>query len=771
MFTNKKDKITAKWRKGRRALILIVVLAMTLQMFGAFAFAEEGDSVRIVDTDTSYTTLTEALAAARDGDTIQLLANIDYSAGIKVENKSITFDVNGFILNVTNANGHGLEVGSGGEVRLVDSSGGGKFNVKGGGGSSKHGVYVHSGGKAEVTRADVTGSGYGAWVAGAGSELVVYTHIWSGFYALQAIDGASVTVYGSLNGGGGMCVAGTDTNVTVYGSSSGGGTGIYANGPVTISVKGNVTGGGAGVYLSGGAQVTIDGWIKATSGSFTYIQFADTPVIKKMQPDFEPTSSKDGYFEYNDGRGNNVWVKYFNPALTIFSVTYEPGEHGTFEPQVTRDLEIGADTPAAPEVTGEDGWEFVGWSPAVSDKVTGNNVYVAQWQEVQVPVALTYTVSYEAGGAGVTGLPALDIIEENASYTIPAEIPARDGYSFAGWSASFGDNYQASESFVMPSADVVLTALWTALPEQLEQPEQPTPPAPPTPSVPSTPPAPPASTYGVTYDGNNNSSGFVPVDEGEYLAGDRAMVREAGSLAREGYRFEGWALTATAVVAGYQPGAILAVTADVTLYAVWSAIVVAPAPAPTPAPTPPGVVGGPTKVADRGSITYEKGMVVSQSDLAVAAEKEGISVVTVLGRDIPLSAPSGLLVWALANLLLLSLTVMSFLVAGIRALINRRRNAETKETQGEKSEHRLKFKPGFFAATILIVIISFVLFLITQNTSLPMVVFDVWTVFFTILFVAAVVASVLSFRRAKSEDDEASESSEPCEFVEVYNLS
>lgn len=121
---------------------------------------------------TGYTSLGDALAAVQSGQTIKLLSDIDYYAQMSVSGKSITFDTNGFVLNVapTGPYDDALTVGSGGEVNLIDTSAGGtgEFNCIGSG--SGNGVYANSGCKAMVTNAV---SAYaGVWVSGASQVTV-----------------------------------------------------------------------------------------------------------------------------------------------------------------------------------------------------------------------------------------------------------------------------------------------------------------------------------------------------------------------------------------------------------------------------------------------------------------------------------------------------------------------------------------------------------------------------------------------------------------------
>ena len=63
-----------------------------------------------------------------------------------------------------------------------------------------------------------------------------------------------------------------------------------------------------------------------------------------------------------------------------FTVSYKPGDYGTFEETTIDSLDYGVKTPDAPEITGKAGYEFIGWDIDVADTVTKDAVYVAKWQ-------------------------------------------------------------------------------------------------------------------------------------------------------------------------------------------------------------------------------------------------------------------------------------------------------------------------------------------------------------------------------------------------------
>ena len=322
----------------------------------------------IVETGVEYDDLASAIADVATDGTIRLLNDIKHTSNVVI-NKTVTFDVNGFTLSVDTKSGHALEVGAGGEVKLINNIAGGKFDVNTNG--TGNGVYVHDGGKAEVTNAykgNINNIDQrAAYVTGADSTLVVRGNVNGGFYGLSAFAGAKVTIYGNLTGGGAMTVSGTGTIVTVYGYTNGGGTGVFATDNAVVYVKGNVYGGGIGVYVSTGAQVTVDGYVRAYDGSQIYVRF-DSTNTNKMQPDFEAVSSKVGYYEYNDGI-SYLWVKKFDPPIKI-SVTYI--YEGTTEYSDQNDTNTaatlitsgnyGATLTAAPDPSpSRTDYKFIGW--------------------------------------------------------------------------------------------------------------------------------------------------------------------------------------------------------------------------------------------------------------------------------------------------------------------------------------------------------------------------------------------------------------------------
>ena len=164
-----------------------------LMMCGTFIVNAQTCSIGSVN----YATLDDALAAVTTGQTIKLLANIDYAKGITVNGISIAFDMNGFNLNVTNTGGIGLNVTNSGKVNMASYING-QLNITG----SSEGVHADGGCAANVTNATSTGSPNKAAAGSNGGIIYVFGNLTAvandGLGAIAA-NGGTITVNGAIN--------------------------------------------------------------------------------------------------------------------------------------------------------------------------------------------------------------------------------------------------------------------------------------------------------------------------------------------------------------------------------------------------------------------------------------------------------------------------------------------------------------------------------------------------------------------------------------------
>ncbi len=149
--------------------------------------------------------------------------------------------------------------------------------------------------------------------------------------------------------------------------------------------------------------------------------------------------------------------------------------------------------------------------------------------------AVTYKVSFSANGG--SGAPAAQTKVTGTPLTLSMTMPTRSGYAFAGWSTSASATtaqYQPGDAF-KNNANTTLYAVWKS------------------------------GVYRVTFHPNGGSEVPAP----QFKTPGTALTLATKMPKRSGYAFVGWATSASATTASYQPGSSFKNNAHTTLYAVW----------------------------------------------------------------------------------------------------------------------------------------------------------------------------------------------------------
>ncbi len=162
----------------------------------------------------------------------------------------------------------------------------------------------------------------------------------------------------------------------------------------------------------------------------------------------------------------------------------------------------------------------------------------------------TYTVTYNGNGNTGGGVPVDSTnYQQGQTVTVLGNTGnlVKTGYSFANWNTladGSGVTYPQAQTFIMGAANVTLYAMWTANP-----------------------------TYTVTYNGNGNTGGSVPVDSNNYQQGQTVTVLgNTGNLVKTGYSFANWNTLANGTGTTYTPSQTFTMgAANITLYAKWTA--------------------------------------------------------------------------------------------------------------------------------------------------------------------------------------------------------
>ena len=136
-------------------------------------------------------------------------------------------------------------------------------------------------------------------------------------------------------------------------------------------------------------------------------------------------------------------VTYTAKWEKLYTVTYTDGVKGkAFKDQVFTDLESGTKTPEFNGTPTRKGYKFAGWEPVVSETVTENVTYTAQWEEL-------YTVTYTDGVKGKAFKDQVYSDLESGTATPKFDgKPKRSGYTFTGWSPKVTDTVTKDVTYV-----------------------------------------------------------------------------------------------------------------------------------------------------------------------------------------------------------------------------------------------------------------------------------------------------------------------------------
>ncbi|QIK69129.1 InlB B-repeat-containing protein [Erysipelothrix sp. HDW6C] len=206
-----------------------------------------------------------------------------------------------------------------------------------------------------------------------------------------------------------------------------------------------------------------------------------------------------------------------------------------------------------------DGYTFTGWNTAANGtgtpykaddvfSLTGNVTLYAQWEEIPV-VVTQYTVTYNGNGAVTGTLPVSSSIDAGTDYSVLGNVGylSRPGFTFAGWNTAAdgkGTPYQADD-IVTQHTNTVLYAQWKQIPD--------------------------IQSVSVMYLGNGADAGSVPNGITVPAGTQYTIIGNTGKLSKTGYTFSGWNTKADGTGTAYAGAEIIQVTADITLYAQWTA--------------------------------------------------------------------------------------------------------------------------------------------------------------------------------------------------------
>ena len=501
---------------------------------------------------------------------------------------------------------------------------------------------------------------------------------------------------------------------------------VYTNKPQTVKITYHYN-------FEGSTQIFEDkGYPKnttATVRSRDYVGFTAPTGYKFLgwatTPDSNTVTYKVGATVFVDANGDNdlyaVW------QVKTYTVTWVDEDGTTLIDQ--KDYEYGA----MPKFEGVEPtkaadaqytYTFKGWDKDYTE-VKGNQTYVAVYEKT----TNKYNVTYDLNGGEWTEATNEFKYEYKATVEVIKTVPTREGYKFSGWRSE--EVTIENDAFTMPAKDVVLKAVWEANPTPTPIPsEEPTPtPAPseeptPTPAPTEEPTPTPAPTEEPTptpAPTEESTPTPVPTEESTPTPAPNP-----------------------------NPNPNPATPTPTPVAPVVPATVATPTPKPTATPsTTPSDNGG----KGDGNNDGEIGETINDNETPLANGED------IADNATPL-AGLGTGAWALINLILTIVTTLLSILLLIgyigkkkKALEDEDGNVVLDENGKEVMEYEKNKKGLWRLISIIPALIAIIVFIFTEDMTLPMIFVDKWTILHVVIALVQVVVMVLCKKR-KDENDE-----------------
>lgn len=497
-------------------------------------------------------------------------------------------------------------------------------------------------------------------------------------------------------------------------------TAVYTNKPQTVTITYHYNfGGSADTRTDDNGGKGYPRNTTATVRSYDYVGFTEPTGYKFLGWATTPDSNKIEYAAgdpvFVDANGDNdlyaVW------QVKTYTVKWVDDDETTLIDQ--KDYEYGA----IPKFEGVEPtkaadaqytYTFKGWDKDYTE-VKGNQTYVAVYEKT----TNKYNVTYDLNGGEWTEATNEFPYEYKATVEVVKTVPTREGYKFSGWRSE--EVTIENDAFTMPAKDVVLKAVWEANPTPTPIPsEEPTPtPAPteeptPTPALTEEPTPTPAPTEEPT-------PTPAPTEESTPTPAPNP-----------------------------NPNPNPATPTPAPVAPVVPATVATPTPTPTATPSAtPSDNGG----KGDGNNDGEIGETINDNETPLANGED------IADNATPL-AGLGTGAWALINLILTIVTTLLSILLLIgyigkkkKALEDEDGNVVLDENGKEVMEYEKNKKGLWRLISIIPALIAIIVFIFTEDMTLPMIFVDKWTILHVVIALVQVVVMVLC-KKKKDENDE-----------------
>ena len=476
----------------------------------------------------------------------------------------------------------------------------------------------------------------------------------------------------------------------------------------------------------------------------------EVPYGTELEAPEDPTRAADAQYTYTFKgwtpeveavTGDAVYTAVYDKEVNKYTIKWVDWDGS----EVRTDTEVPYGTelevPEDPTRAADDQYTytFKGWTPEV-ETVTGDATYKATYTKE----ANTYTLTYDLDGGEWTEATNEFPYEYKATVEVVKTVPTREGYKFLGWRSE--EVTIENDAFTMPAKDVVLKAVWEANPTPTPIPsEEPTPtPAPteeptPTPAPTEEPTPTPAPTEEPT-------PTPAPTEEPTPTPAPTEEPTPTPAPTEE---------PTPTPVPTEEPTPTPVPTEEPTptptpVAPVVPATVATPTPKPTATPsTTPSDNGG----KGDGNNDGEIGETINDNETPLANGED------IADNATPL-AGLGTGAWALINLILTIVTTLLSILLLIgyigkkkKALEDEDGNVVLDENGKEVMEYEKNKKGLWRLISIIPALIAIIVFIFTEDMTLPMIFVDKWTILHVVIALVQVVVMVLCKKR-KDENDE-----------------
>ena len=456
---------------------------------------------------------------------------------------------------------------------------------------------------------------------------------------------------------------------------------------------------------------------KAADAQYTYTFAGWTPEVETVTGDatYQATYTKEA---------NSYTLTY-----DLDGGEWENDTTYTYTKKYNEEVEVKAD----PTKTG---YTFAGWTSEEVEVVNGeftmpakNVTLKAQWK------ANIYNVTYDLNDGEWTEATNEFPYEYKATVEVIKTVPTREGYKFSGWRSE--EVTIENDAFTMPAKDVVLKAVWEANPTPTPIPsEEPTPTPTPTPAPTEEPTPTPAPTA-------------EPTSEPTATPTATPSAEPTAEPTTEPTATPTAAPTATPAP---NPNPATPTPAPVT--PVVPATVATPTPTPTATPSAaPTATPSDNGGKGDGNNDGEIGETINDNETPLTNGED------IADNATPL-AGLGTGAWALINLILTIVTTLLSILLLIgyigkkkKALEDEDGNVVLDENGKEVMEYEKNKKGLWRLISIIPALIAIIVFIFTEDMTLPMIFIDKWTILHVVIALVQVVVMVLC-KKKKDENDE-----------------